>query len=260
MDAFTDFWIFIILAAAGLIAGFIDSIVGGGGLISVPLLSILVGPGALAIGTNKVAAVCATGFALFIYMRGGHVAFRGNLIFALLTGVGAGFGALFAPMIPPSLYKWILLLIGPATLWVVFRKDIWVRHEIEQAPGNPTSPPLTLLWSAGFACGFYDGIAGPGGGTLMFLSLFLVAKIPLLAAMATAKLANLASASVSLATFAATGHVLWGKGAWLAVGISLGAIVGALIVTRHPTRHAAPLARAALAILAVILLGRLALT
>jgi uncharacterized protein len=260
MDGFSDFWVLVILAAAGLAAGFIDSIVGGGGLISVPLLSILIGPGAFAIGTNKVAAVCASAFALFVYMRGGHVAFRGNLIFALLTGMGAGVGALFAPWIPPSLYKWILLLIGPVILWVVFRKDIWVKREIAHDPGHDSPPSMTLLWGAGFTCGFYDGLAGPGGGTFMFLSLFLVARTPLLAAMATAKLANLASASVSLVTFASTGHVLWGKALWLAVGISLGAITGALIVTRHPNRHAAPLARVALAVLALILLGRLAFT
>jgi uncharacterized membrane protein YfcA len=198
----------LILVSAGLVAGLIDSIAGGGGLITVPLLTILIGPGSLAIGTNKVAAVCSSLFALLVYMRAGHVDLKGNRIFALFVGLGAIFGALLSPFIPAPAYRILLILICPVILLIVFKKELWVRHEIENeiSPTLSSRYKLILFWSLGLASGLYDGVAGPGGGTLMFLALFLVARIPLIAAMATAKVANLTSASLSLATYASTGN------------------------------------------------------
>jgi uncharacterized membrane protein YfcA len=102
-------------------------------------------------------------------------------------------------------------------------------------------------------CGFYDGIAGPGGGTLMFLSLLIFARVPLLPAMATAKIANLASASVALSSFSITGNVVWKMGLITAVGMAIGATTGA----RLATRRAAPVARVALAIVATGLVLKL---
>ncbi len=269
MNGFSEFFLNLLLVIVGFVAGIIDSVAGGGGLITVPTLSIAIGPGALAIGTNKVAAVCSSLFALLVYLRGGHVEIKGHRRFALLTGVGALLGAMLSPHIPPPAYRWILLTVCPVILWVVYRKDLWAKAKVQQIVEDPngaepssdgTMPKASharcLLWAAGFACGFYDGIAGPGGGTLMFLSLFLVAKVPLLTAMATAKIANLSSASVSLASFAVTGHVLWTKGLWVALGISTGALIGA----NFATRNAAPVARAMLLVLASLLLIRLLFT
>ena len=241
----------LLLIVTGLIAGFIDSIAGGGGLITVPLLSILLGPGATAIGTNKVAAIFGVGAALLVYMRGGHVQFKRAWIFALVTGAGAACGAFFSPYIPADVYRWVLVAICPVILWIVYRKDIWVR--IETTHVHSENPNSLVFWSTGFVCGFYDGIAGPGGGTLMFLALFFVARLPLLAAMATAKLANFASGALSLAMFASSGHVIWPKGLTLAAGMIAGSMIGAT----YATRNAAPLARAALLVLAGVLLLRL---
>jgi uncharacterized membrane protein YfcA len=246
------FWHIPLLLFAGLFAGMIDSIAGGGGLITVPLLTLLIGPGPLAIGTNKVAAVGSSLFALLVYMKAGHVELKGNRIFAALVGVGAVCGAFLSSLIPPSNYQYILILICPVILFVVFKKDLWIRQGIDAVEIKSRNQQI-LFCCLGFACGLYDGIAGPGGGTLMFLSLYLVARIPLLAAMATAKVANLASASLALGSFAFTGNVQWVTGLWLAAGISVGALIGA----NYATRNAAPLARLALLIVAVILLIRL---
>ncbi len=245
MDTIT----FLLLSAAGVLAGFIDSIAGGGGLITVPIFTLLLGPGALAIGTNKVVAVCSSLVAFLVYLRGGHVTFRRNISFVMVVGLGAVTGASLSPFIPKEIYRWLLVVIGPVILWVVYRKDLWVRKEIE-APSERRGP---LFFVIGFACGLYDGIAGPGGGTLMFLSLFLLARLPLLAAMATAKLANLASASLSLLTFAATGHVRWATGFNMALGISLGAFLGAHLAPRGSIS----LARTALMVITSFLLLRL---
>lgn len=241
---------FFFLIAAGLLAGFIDSIAGGGGLITVPVFTLLLGPGATAIGTNKVVAVCSCVVALAVYMRLGHVPLRGYRRFVALAGLGAIAGALCSPLVPPPVYKWFIVLIAPVILWIVFKKDFWVRASLKDDHAH-TQNHLLLL--AGLLCGFYDGIAGPGGGTLMFLSLFVVARLPLLAAMGTAKIANLVTGSVSLATFASTGHVIWHKGVGVAIGISIGAAIGASLASRS----AMPWARAALLVVSSLLIVRL---
>ena len=246
----------LLLVAIGLIAGSIDSIAGGGGLITVPVLSLIVGPGALAIGTNKIAAVASTLSALLIYLKNGHVSLRGNRTFAMASGIGAILGAHLSPRVPPETYRIALILILPVMLWVVFRKDLWIRNEVAHESHKWPHRLRWRFWALGFACGFYDGIAGPGGGTLMFISLFLVARIPLLSAMATAKVANLASASLSLATFVGSGHVAWSFGLWIGLGMVIGAAVGASLANRR----AASVARFALLILAGVLTVRLALS
>lgn len=90
----------------------------------------------------------------------------------------------------------------------------------------------------------------------MFLSLLLFAKAPLLTAMATAKIANLASATLSLASFQSTGHVIWTKGLLVAAGMAFGATLGATFATRK----AGPVARAALVVVASLLAIRLLLS
>ena len=85
---------------------------------------------------------------------------------------------------------------------------------------------------ASFGAGFYDGVAGPGGGTMMFLSLFLIGGMPAAIAMGTGKLANLGSALTSLGTYGAQGEVAWLLGTLVAVPIALGAWTGAKFATR----------------------------
>lgn len=239
----------ILLFAANAIAGFIDSIAGGGGLITVPALSVILGPGVTAIATNKVAATAASLAALLVYMKNGHVRIRANLNFAAVVGASAWLGSLAAPLFPPSVFKWLLIFACPVITYVVWRKDFWTRETLEHP--HAASPYKLLL--AGFGCGFYDGIAGPGGGTLMFLSLLLYGRLPVIAALGTAKLANLSSASVSLASYANQGLVNWELGWVAAVAIVVGAIAGAELASRR----AAPAARVALIFVSALLLLRL---
>lgn len=244
-----------LLFLAGILAGFIDSIAGGGGLITVPIFSILLGPGATAIGTNKIVAVIASGSALLIYLRGGHVSLVGNRRFAAFAAIGALAGSFASPLVPPLAYKWIIVSIAPFVLWIIFQKDWWVRKSLEHH--DPSKVSKTALWLAGFAIGLYDGLAGPGGGTMMFLSLLVFARLPLLQAMATTKVANLSTAAVALGSFAYTGHVVWTKGLMMGLGIGAGALAGAHFATQQ--NRAATYARAALLGVVTILIIRLVL-
>lgn len=239
-----------LLVVGGFIGGLIDSIVGGGGLITVPVFLMILGPQASAIGTNKIAAVAAQLSALAVYFRSGQIDLNRAWKFLIVTSVGAVFGALAAPLLPTAFFKWFLIFVVPAVLILVFTRSFWTKPV-----GSAKHPRLALVGT--FIAGIYDGIAGPGGGTLMFLSLFLLGGIPATMAMGTAKLANLGSASFSLTTYALQGQVQWALGAVMGIPIALGAWLGARYsANRSEENEARKLARTALVTVSILLLIR----
>lgn len=247
-----------LLAGAGFLAGFIDSIAGGGGLITIPTLIFVVGAGAQAIGTNKIVGLSAAAVAFFVYSRGGHFAWRKSAAFAAWVGVGSFLGSRVAPHVPPEVFRWLLAVTCPVILWIVWRKDLWVAREVAHEAAGSAGPglfsPQTVL--AGLACGFYDGVWGPGAGTFMFLTLLFLLRLPLFSALAASRFVNTLSALVSLCSYAQGGYVRWGVGLPMAVGIGAGAFFGAT----HATRSAARIIRPMLAVVALLLLVKILTT
>lgn len=239
-----DSWLF--LAVVGFITGTIDAIAGGGGLISVPAYMLVLGPGAEAIATNKVSAFCSTLTALFIYHRKGFVDSKTRKGFLASVFVGAILGALFSRQLGENFYKVMMLILVPMILVVLFYRDLWT----ERARTRQSDAALAVL---GFGCGLYDGIAGPGGGTLMFLALFVLGGLPVTTSIGTAKLANVFSSASSLATYAWMGEVRW----LTAVPVTATIVVGALIGAHYATKNAVFYARLALAVVSLLFLGRL---
>ena len=232
------------LIATGLAAGFVDAIAGGGGLITIPVFSFILGVGPHAIGTNKIAGTVAALVALVVYVRRKHFDLKKSLTFTLCVMVGAWTGSRVAFHIPPVAFKYFLLITCPTVLYVIWRKDLWARetHVAEKVV------PAALILS-GFTCGFYDGVWGPGGGTFMFLSLLFFVKLPIFTALAAAKFANTCSAGTSLVSYALGGYVHWMKGITLSLGIGVGAYFGA----RHASTRNAQVIRPVLALVALIL-------
>lgn len=243
-----------LLSFGGFAAGLIDSVVGGGGLISVPIFLLILGPNAGAVASNKVAAVAAQVAAFSIYWRSRQVDRGLSPIVLLTTAVGSIIGALLAPLFPRRFFEWFILVIAPLILALVFSKSIWT----ERKPLAISARRRTALaGGATFVAGLYDGVAGPGGGTLMFLSLFLIGGLPAPLAIGTGKLANLGSASTSLATYAYQGEVNWLLGSIAALPIALGAWLGARYCAgQGTTANATALARTALLVISVLLLIR----
>jgi uncharacterized membrane protein YfcA len=240
----------LLLIGGGFLAGLIDSVVGGGGLISVPVFLLILGPNASAIGTNKVAAVGAQIAAVWVYFKNSQVDLSRAWKILTVTCIGSVIGALCGPHLPPAFYKWFLVIVAPTVLILVFTRKLWTRPL-----DHPKHPRLALVGS--FAAGFYDGIAGPGGGTLMFLSLFLLGGMPATIAMGTGKLANFGSASFGLVTYAAQGNVNWSMGLVMLLPVSLGAWIGARYSSsRSQEVDARKLARTALVIVSGLLLAR----
>lgn len=242
----------ILLFSAAVLAGFIDAIAGGGGLILLPALSLIVGAGPSAIGTNKPAAAAMAAMALVVYSRRGHLDWRLGGMFALMLAMGALLGSRLALLIPLDAFPWLLALACPALLYVVWQKELWIPKDLGESAVAPRPfAPAVLI--SGLVCGVYDGAFGPGAGTFMFLSLLFLAHLPLLTSLAASKLANTASAVVALASYSQSGNVSWRLGAIAAAG----ALVGAYFGARQATEKAARIVRPTLVVVVMLLVLRI---
>ena len=229
----------LLLISAGILAGFIDSIAGGGGLITIPSLSLFLGLEASTIGTNKIAGTLSALVALCIYCSKGHMNWRRGWLFTLCISIGSFWGSFLAPFVSPNWFRLFLIITCPLLMWILWKKDLWVEKEPQHGVSLKSNP--WIIAGLGTLCGFYDGIWGPGGGTFMFLSLFFVAKLPILTALAISKLANFTSAGVSLFNFARKGFVHWDIGLLLSAGIVVGAFSGSLLASRKASQIIRPL-------------------
>ena len=249
--AFTEILAFL---GGGAFAGFIDSIAGGGGLITLPLLSVVLGPGVHPIATNKIVGMTGAFTALVVYARARGLDWRLGIGFCAAIILGSFVGSLLSPHAPKEFIRWFLIAACPLLLIVVWRKDRWLAPSMNPNFERPQLSPWhvpTLL--SGLACGLYDGAFGPGAGTFMFLSLAIFVRLPIFSALAISKLANTFSAGISLVSYASAGYVHWRLGAIMASGMLLGSLLGSNLNLRHADRVLRPI----LAVAVLLLLSRL---
>lgn len=229
----------LILKFLVLIAGFIDSIVGGGGLITLPVFTLLVGPGAPAVATNKIVATVAALTALIVYARNGHLKIKIASTFFISIGIGTFIGSKLALVLPILLFKYLVITVCPIFLYIILNKKHFVKSENVTIPEK--SKTFYRLILSGLACGIYDGVLGPGGGTMMLLSLVIWAELPLMVAIASSKFANVISATTALTTFSFSGVVNWNVGLKLAAFAFIGALLGSMLANKKAEKIARPL-------------------
>lgn len=237
-------------AALLLLAGFIDSIVGGGGLITLPSLKLHGLDDIHAIATNKIFGSAAAGMALLMYLRAQKLPFKDSIHYLLAVLMGSYLGSRIAPLLPNNILKYQLIIAAPIILYVIFRSKIWKKHELPQE--QVTSRFILSLM--GFACGVYDGSFGPGGGVFMFLALYVFTSHSLLSALVISKAANFISASISLISYATQGFVLWSTGLKYVLFLMAGAAAGSLLVTKKLQK----IVRPALVLVVLLILAKLA--
>jgi uncharacterized protein len=229
----------LLLVGGGLLAGFIDSIAGGGGLVTLPLLGLLLSNGADAIGTNKIVGTSGALVALIVYARAGHLRLRSGLPYVGAVGFGSILGSCLTPRLAPELLRSIIFIACSGILVLVVTKPWWWPTEARRIH-RAQRPPLVLL-IVGFFVGIYDGAIGPGGGTFMLLALLLFANGTVLQSLALSKLANTASAGFSLISYSLQGHVYLSYGLLVATGVGLGALVGARVALKQAENLLRPL-------------------
>ena len=217
-----DILILILLAIAGAFAGFVDSIVGGGGLISVPAMLLTNLPPSMALGSNKLSSIFGAGSASITFLRNHMVDF--SLVRKLLpfTFIGSMIGTLAVVSLPPLYVKPIIIvLLVCVTLFVVFKKDWGEINRTSAVAGKA----LYICMAFALGIGVYDGFIGPGTGTFLIMG-FIFTGFDFLHASANAKILNFTSNLASLIVFFYLGHVNIKYGLATGVGQIIGAYLG----------------------------------
>ena len=222
----------LFVSLASLLAGGIDSIVGGGGLILVPALFAVYPNAAPAtlFGTNKSASVWGTSIATVQYSRRVQMrwAVLGPAAGAAL--VGSFLGAWAVTLIDPGFLRRALPLILLAVLlYTLARKDLGRTH----APRHTRGRETLLACLIGAVIGWYDGFFGPGTGSFFIFLFVRLLGYDFLNASAAAKLLNVATNIAAIALFAAKGHVWWHIGLVMAVANVIGSLIGTRLALKH---------------------------
>lgn len=223
------------LLAAAFFAGWIDAVVGGGGLIQLPALLVAL-PGAAPIqilATNKFSSIFGTSASAVTYVRRIGVDKATAVPLAAAAFVGSALGALVASQIPKSAFNPIvlvaLIVVGAYTL---LRPDMGQFAALRYDGRRHTA----LVALIGVTIGFYDGALGPGTGSFFVFALVGLAGYAFLGASAKAKIANVATNLAALVVFVPQGAVLWGLGLAMAAANMCGGYLGARTAVARGSR------------------------
>ena len=226
----------LMLVAAAFAAGFVDSIAGGGGLITVPALLLAGLPPAQALATNKVQGVFGAATAALSYARRGLVDLHSQKTEAIVAFIAGLCGALMVSWIPTEALRYGLpvVLIGIAVFFALKPGlgDTDRARRISPAVFTATFVP---------AIAFYDGLLGPGTGAFFMLGFVMLAGYGILRATAHTKLLNFASNLGGLVAFSIVAKPLWMLGAAMALAQIAGAMLGARLAMRVGARVIKPL-------------------
>lgn len=238
------------LFIAAFVAGFIDSIAGGGGLITVPALLIAGVPPLETLGTNKLQSLFGAGSATLAYATKGHVKLKEQLPMALMSALGSMVGAIVTTYIPGDVLKAFLpLLLIAVALYFALKRSMG--DDDRHARIRPFVFGLTFVP----LIGFYDGMFGPGTGSFFMLAFVTMAGFGMLKATAHTKLLNFASNIGAFIVFIISGVILWKVGLTMAAGQFLGAQTGSRLAMRNGAKIIRPLLVVTCMALAVKLLA-----
>ena len=224
----------IVITLASLLAGFVDAIVGGGGLILLPALfaTFPSAPPATLLGTNKAGSVWGTAMATWQYSR--RVEIRWH---AMLPAAGAGFAGAFAgawavTALSPDFLRKLLPLVLVCVLGYTLAKKELGRHHTPRYSGRAEWVAASLI---GVTIGFYDGFFGPGTGSFFVFLFVRLLGYDFLNASASAKLLNVSTNIAALILFSLKGHIWWHFAVPLAVANVLGSVLGTHMALKHGT-------------------------
>jgi uncharacterized membrane protein YfcA len=228
---------FLIVCPLVFLAGFVDAVAGGGGLISLPAY-MLVGLNPIdAIGTNKFSASCGTFVATMRYSRCGFIHWQTLLSAIIMALIGSWIGARLALMVDNDIFKIVMLVILPITAVFVLNKKTLSKYRCPYSEGK-TKMIITLL---ALVMGVYDGFYGPGTGTFLMLMLVGIAHVSLQEAVGTTKVINLSTNIASLSVYLVHGKVLFPLALVAAVFGIAGNFIGARFFTRRGAGFVKPI-------------------
>ena len=198
------FYTYRLVCPLTFLAGLVDAVAGGGGLISLPAYLIAGLPVHNAIATNKMSSSMGTTIATVRYGMSGFIPWKIALFCAVFAMVGSNIGANLALLLSDRVFKIVMLVILPLTAWYVLRG-----RALDGEREAFTAKKTTLIaMGIALAVGVYDGFYGPGTGTFLLLGLTALGHMPLQEANGTTKVINLTSNITALTVFLINGKVL----------------------------------------------------
>lgn len=241
----------VFVMCGGFLSGFIDSIAGGGGLISLPVLLTAGLPPHYALGTNKFSATFGILMSSYQFWRAGKVDMHFVKKLLPFTFIGAGIGSVCMLHLSAEILKPIIICALVATAIFVMTKRDWGSISTYQ---GETRKKILLWCLIAFAIGIYDGFIGPGTGTFLIVG-FVMTGFDFVVAAGNAKMLNMMSNVTSFVLFVFWDKVLYGYGIAMAVSLFLGAYFGArLAITKGSS-----FIRVVMLVVTSVLIGKLAL-
>lgn len=227
----------LILVLCGFLAGFIDSVVGGGGLIAIPALLAAGIPLHLLLGSNKLAGTLCSLTSTASFVRSGKINMKLARTLIPLSVIGAAAGTLTVRQVPSEFLKpMVIVMLIVITLYTLFKKS-W--GDVSTFSAKSSTLRMAGL-AAALLIGFYDGFFGPGTGSFLIFA-FLMMGFEFVTAAGNAKILNFASNVTSLLTFIALGSVSYTYGLMLGIPMVIGAIVGSKLAIRKGAAYIRPL-------------------
>lgn len=244
-------WALAFLCFFVFLAGFIDSAAGGGGLISLPAYLFVGLPPHIAIGCNKFSAGCGTTFSAARFFKNGAVDWQIAAISAVFSFLFSFLGTKLALRINQETLKTVLVIVLPIiAVMLLFKRNFGSEN---QSDSIPKKKAFILAACAGLAIGFYDGLIGPGTGTIAIIVFSAWMKYDLKTASGNAKILNLASNYASLIAVILGGKVIYSVAVPAAVFGIIGNYIGAGFAIKKGTAFIKPLMIAVI----VLLFGKL---
>jgi uncharacterized protein len=226
----------VLLVCAAFVAGFVDAIAGGGGLITMPVLLLAGASPIEALATNKLQGSFGAATAVVAYARAGHVKPMQQLGMALMAALAGAAGAMVAHLMPADALRIIMpVVLVAVALFFALKPGLSDADRVERIK------PAVFAFTAVPLVGAYDGFFGPGAGSFYMLGFVMLAGFGVLKATAHTKMLNFASNIGSLLLFAVGGGVWWGVGLAMAVAQIGGATLGARLAMRVGARLIKPL-------------------
>ncbi|MEO6972629.1 MAG: TSUP family transporter [Rhodoferax sp.] len=228
----------MVVSLASLLAGFVDAIVGGGGLVLVPALFAVYpsAPPATLLGVNKSASVWGTSIAAWQFSRRVHMPWHALGPAAVAGFAGSLAGAWIVTLLAPDFLRRALPFILLAVLLYTLAKKELGRHHTPRFSGRRET---LAACTVGLTLGFYDGFFGPGSGSFLVFVFVRWLGYDFLSASASAKLINSATNIAALILFTLKGHVWW----HFALALGTANVIGSLLGTRLALRHGAAFVR-----------------
>ena len=242
----------LIVLAGVFLAGFMDGIAGGGGIISVPTYFLAGLPAHLALGTNKLSSCIGTAVSTGRFIRSGYVNWKLGVPSIVLAILGAALGTRLQLMVDERVLKYLLLLVLPVVAFVVLRQ-----RSLPETPGDiPRGRQAAIVLAAALIVGAYDGFYGPGTGTFLILIFCTLGKLDVRTASGNVKLVNLSSNIGALATSLLNGKVFLALGLIGAVASVAGHWLGSGLAIKDGSKIVKPAILVVLVLLAIKVLRK----